>query len=543
MASDDEQALETWNDSLAGDFLWTNGNLGEGVRDVMTPCTWSVIRLIMGGTFPISIDGVSLLGNIGGRLYANVSVVATVAWAFGVNRQRFAAGAEELFGRLPDGLDIPLLPTSRGRVLRALLPAAVGLARRAVVNYRHADRFWAEVPQRCEGLRSQIRHATSAAELAAVWDAQLGPFCQRACDVLAVGAVTSGGQLTRTRQRLSALLGDEDADVLLSGLGSDDQQLASLGPVLSLAQLARGEIDRETYAQRQGHRGPHEMEVSLPRPAEDPDWIDRQLRHLHEAERTVDTLIKQQHAARANAWERLQNRYPNRVASLRRQLDRWAVAARGREMVRSETVRIVSVLRGFVRQAGALTGQDQRLFFLSLDEILTLLRGDHTVLHPIERREATYEVYRALPPYPALIRGAFDPVRWAGDPNRRGDLFDARGTEPTVFETITGFPGSAGTVDGRVRVLSNPDDGDQLEPGEILVTTVTNIGWTPIFPGAAAIVTDVGAALSHTAIVARELGIPAVVGCTDATTRLQTGDRVRVNGAKGTVDVLQPANQ
>jgi len=66
----------------------------------------------------------------------------------------------------------------------------------------------------------------------------------------------------------------------------------------------------------------------------------------------------------------------------------------------------------------------------------------------------------------------------------------------------------------------------------------TNVGWTPLFPRAAAIVTDVGAPLSHAAIVARELGIPAVVGCNDATRRLKTGDRVRVNGSRGRVEIL-----
>lgn len=72
----------------------------------------------------------------------------------------------------------------------------------------------------------------------------------------------------------------------------------------------------------------------------------------------------------------------------------------------------------------------------------------------------------------------------------------------------------------------------------VVVTTMTNIGWTPLFPRAAAIVTDLGAPLSHAAIVARELGIPAVVGCGNATARLKTGDRVRVNGGLGSVELL-----
>ena len=87
--------------------------------------------------------------------------------------------------------------------------------------------------------------------------------------------------------------------------------------------------------------------------------------------------------------------------------------------------------------------------------------------------------------------------------------------------------------------LNSSLEGDQLQPGEILVTVATNVGWTPLFPRLAAVVTDVGAPLSHAAIVARELGIPAVVGCFNATSILKTGDRVRVDGARGIVEILE----
>ena len=77
-----------------------------------------------------------------------------------------------------------------------------------------------------------------------------------------------------------------------------------------------------------------------------------------------------------------------------------------------------------------------------------------------------------------------------------------------------------------------------IMPGEILVTRATNVGWTVAFHKVSAIVTDIGAPLSHAAIVAREFGIPAVVGCRNATTVLKTGDVVTVDGAKGTVSVV-----
>ena len=101
--------------------------------------------------------------------------------------------------------------------------------------------------------------------------------------------------------------------------------------------------------------------------------------------------------------------------------------------------------------------------------------------------------------------------------------------------TIKGFAGAPGTVEGRVHILHSFDEAKDFQKGEILVTTMTNIGWTPLFPKAAAIITDLGAPLSHAAIVARELGIPAVVGCGIATTELKTGDLVIVNGSIGVV--------
>jgi len=170
-----------------------------------------------------------------------------------------------------------------------------------------------------------------------------------------------------------------------------------------------------------------------------------------------------------------------------------------------------------------------------------LLHRDESPLSAVPGRRATYETYCALPPYPALIRGRFDPVRWAADPNRRADYYDERGTIAPTDDTVTGLAGASGIAEGVARVISQVEDAGQLGDGEILVTTVTNIGWTPIFPQAAALVTDVGAPLSHTAIVARELGIPAVVGCGNATMQLHTGDRIRVDGAKGTVEVLHRA--
>jgi len=227
---------------------------------------------------------------------------------------------------------------------------------------------------------------------------------------------------------------------------------------------------------------------------------------------------------------------------MRQRLDKAAHAASQREAVRSEATRSAMVIRAFALRAGELTGVGEDIFFLTIDEVLSLLAGDDAACRFIPARKETYERYAALPPYPTIIVGRFDPFQWAADPNRRSDIFNANAPavaqDTDTGEPITGFAGALGIVEGTVRRLDRLEDSDRLQPGEILVTTMTNIGWTPLFPRLAAIVTDLGAPLSHAAIVARELGIPAVVGCGDATMRLKTGDRVRVDGGRGLVEIV-----
>jgi phosphohistidine swiveling domain-containing protein len=202
-------------------------------------------------------------------------------------------------------------------------------------------------------------------------------------------------------------------------------------------------------------------------------------------------------------------------------------------------------VRDFALRAGELTGLGDGVFFLTLAEVSALLSGGTEAVDQLPARRATHERYRALPAYPPVIRGRFDPFRWAADPMRTSDFYDAQApaTRPrsqlAAAGLLTGSPGSAGIVEGTVRLMGRLEEGDQLQPGEILVTAQTNIGWTFLFPRAAGIITDVGAPLSHAAIVARELGIPAVVGCTDATQRLATGDRVRLDGGRGTVEIVE----
>ena len=533
---------ERWNDSLAGDYLWSNGNLGEASPDVMTPATWSFVELLMSRmTFPPSLPGYRGYGRIGGRFYANVSMSISLEALAGISPRRFAALFGPVLGKLPPVKEIPRPRLPRWKAFRLMVPAAVTLLRRIRASQKRMPQFLAGAPGRCQRLRAEIEQATEATVLASLWPAKVRPLFEEACDMLSAAVAAHGTRLLSIPGKLAILVGEADSALLLSGQQAEGLPLASLGPVTGLVRLGRGEIDRDTFARQYGHRGSHEVELSIPRPAEDPAWIDDQLAALHDTPRDVGTLLANQEAARAAAWDRLARQDPKKAAAARKLVARWAPVARDREAARSEVARSAWVVRTWVRRAGQLTGHGDDLFFLELPETVGLLRGDPAPLAKVPARRASYETYRALPTYPALIRGRFDPIRWAADPNRRSDYYDERARPAKRDDTITGFPGAAGVVEGIARILRTPENTAQLGDGEILVTTVTNIGWTPIFPRAAAVVTDVGAPLSHAAIVARELGIPAVVGCGNATMRLHSGDRVRVDGSNGTVQVLHQA--
>jgi pyruvate,water dikinase len=308
--------------------------------------------------------------------------------------------------------------------------------------------------------------------------------------------------------------------------------------------LSKGELSHEEYQRRYGHRGPHENELAEPRPYEDPAGLDRQLAEFNESPVDVAELLARRDAEAIALWGDIKHKLtPKKAQALEKTIDATTETNTLREATRSELTRLVGLIRVWFLRAGELGGLDDGVFFLTIDEVIDLLSGNPSTLANIPARWELYEKYRALPALPTWIRGRFDPFQWASDPNRRRDVSDAHALAaapaPSVDRFIKGQPGSAGRAEGIVQRIDSPDEGDRIQPGEILVTNTTNVGWTPLFPRTAAVVTDIGGSLSHAAIVARELGIPAVVGCGDATLRLKTGDRVRVDGRRGIVEILE----
>lgn len=199
-------------------------------------------------------------------------------------------------------------------------------------------------------------------------------------------------------------------------------------------------------------------------------------------------------------------------------------ATLARERARDAVVRYTRCLRLVVREQGrrlaerGVLDHADDVFYLTLDEAFA---QPEAVKDLVSRRRAERASLKTIR-MPDVVVGTWQP--------------EVDGEVLAVGQSISGLGVSAGVVEGRVRVLSSPDD--DIEPGDVLVAAVTDVGHTAMFGYAAAVVTDIGGSASHAAIVAREFGIPCVVDTKDATGRLPDGAWVRVDGGTGQVTVL-----
>ena len=228
---------------------------------------------------------------------------------------------------------------------------------------------------------------------------------------------------------------------------------------------------------------------------------------------------------------------PRRLRAFRRLLaDAQHVIPIREEQVRELTIAWPVMRRAVIRIGEALADRGviavaDDVFFLTREEVLDALGSDgpYWVIDVDARRAKRDEQARLVPP---LTVGRMNPMLqriWDGYPGLLGAVRSERAL-------VSGTPASAGRVTGLVRIVRGPAQFAELEPGEILVAPLTAPAWTPLFTKAAAVVTDVGSAAAHASIIAREYGIPAIVGCGDATARLRTGMRVTVDGNTGNVE-------
>lgn len=295
------------------------------------------------------------------------------------------------------------------------------------------------------------------------------------------------------------------------------------------------------FSQRYGMRGPGEIDLSRPRYAEHPAPVvgailgnlaasadgkpgAHRRHHLalaHEAEAAGERLVA---AARRGVWGRLRARLVRRFVRLAR-------AGSGlREHPKFLLVTLLGPVREAFREAasllverGSLERADAVYLFTSGELISALEAPQPTDLRAavVERRARLAADARRAPPFVMASDGDIPTL------TSRGDVPE---------NCLSGTAASSGVVEGVARVVLDPAR-EVLQRGEILVAPFTDPGWTPLFVHAAGLVTEVGGLMTHGSVVAREYGIPAVVSVADATRRIVTGQRIRVDGTRGLVDL------
>ncbi|MFF1254790.1 PEP-utilizing enzyme [Pseudarthrobacter sp. NPDC058329] len=290
----------------------------------------------------------------------------------------------------------------------------------------------------------------------------------------------------------------------------------------------------QEFLSKYGHRAVAEIDLGMPRWSEEPDHILGMISNYLRVEDPGQAPDRPFAAAAAHAEARIselveragtKSRLRGRLVALC--LRRTRQLAGLREFPKFCIVMVLAEMHRQLLEVGAELAANGTIdaagdvFFLDFEELRVGLRGAD-LKGIVARRRKLYDVELRRRRIPRLLLSDGTDVEAAAKPHE------------AAADRLTGTPASAGTASGKARVIMDPV-GAHLEPGEILVAPSTDPGWTPLFMTAGALVMEMGGVVSHGAVVAREYGIPAVVGVADATTRLRDGQRITVDGAAGTV--------
>lgn len=556
------------NDAVPSeDFpIYTRGNVGEAFPNVISPMSGSLMleastrsqtRFFL-ATGALSQSQVidprnAEFAQFGGYLYANISmgrIAAVRAPGFSIDDLDAQYGG---VGLLP-----PYTPRRGDRDLMATLR----LARFASRGLRRRDAERARIAQ-CE----VDDWVTSLSPVESAGVAELIERARRASRwfdrmLFEMMTVTLHAGTSRVLiERLAARAGESDAaNAITSGLGG----VASAEPAAALWDLGRsvatsvaltGHFDRsiddllprlcadpasaefvdafESFLRTFGFHGADELELSSPKWGSEPILalrIIERLRHAP-AERDPRAAARRLAELREDAVDRVAAHLCGPVRRIFLLAVRnAAMYSREREATKAALVRALFESRRALNELAARHDLDRDDIYLLLQDELDALQ-DPSELAPLiaRRREQRAALQERQPPF-WFERHLPDPTTW---PLRS---HTALHDTPTPCQLV-GLGVSGGIVTGRARVVFDPNDAGQLEPDEILIAPQTDPAWTPLFLAAAGVVVEHGAVMSHAAIVAREIGIPAVVGVHGATTQIPTGALVTIDGTSGEVSI------
>lgn len=293
-----------------------------------------------------------------------------------------------------------------------------------------------------------------------------------------------------------------------------------------------------------GCRASSEIDLSRPRWRDDPAILFRTIRSAlaDDDARNHDAHLEGLKADAERAIDDLETRAGRGpLGAVKKPLVRRLIRAyRGgiqlREHHKHGVSRFITAVRDVFVAAGESLAADGRLdrpedvWYLRKDELIAALEDDAPIGADIDDRRGTHDRYASMTAPPILTSEGETPTVTA-----------APDAELTA-NALVGTPVSSGVVEGTARVVTDPSEAS-LESGEILVAPSTDVGWTPLFQNASGLVMEVGGQMTHGALVAREYGIPAVVSVSNATAEIESGERVRISGRRGTVERLDRSDE
>ena len=521
------ESWDTLHDPGSRQSHWSTDNVGEAAPGVLTPLSWSMWG-VTGDRMPREVayrmgifsaadrrDFPPIVRPFYGRIALRMEYLAAVG-----DRMPGANGADmvaNMFGRVPQTMTFA--PTIRRYpIIAHKLPASMIRAPREVRRRApHIDAWWrssiAGLPELSyDASVAVLRDAVRRFDESLTWHS------------LALLAVVQPLLVELTKLVDRAGVGEVGA---LSGTGGAEMAIIS-----DIWKASRGTRTVAEVVANHGFHGPFEGEISSHVWREDPAPLQRMIEGYTTREESESPVLREQLVRQQLPY--LQQQVLAALPLARRPAGRLLLTLAERTIPlrgvgKRSFLQSLDVARGTARRIGHHLAErgdldsPEDVFYLTVDELTGILPTGATDL--VARRRARRLEYTTL-----RLPGS-----WRGVPSTTSPE-----TVTHADGAITGIGVSSGVAEGIVRVVLDPSFAD-VEPGEVLVTPTTDPSWASIMFLSSALVIDIGGPLSHAAVIARELGVPCVVNTRSGSRILQTGDRVRVDGSTGTVEVLQRA--
>jgi pyruvate,water dikinase len=533
-------------DSVRGDLRvktaqargpWVMHNLAETLPHP-TPLTWSVIQRFMSGAGALgamyrlagfnpaaAVNQDGFLVRIAGRLYMDTAIAPEMFF----DNFPFRYDVEEL-KRRPDAAQAP--PTRLSGSAIARWRAAKRMAAANKQLHRLAETFDQELREaHFPAMRRYVESAQRTELISLTAEQIISLWQQHEQEVLLhfgayslLPSLICAMALAELTEFLREHFWDQDAVSLAQHISAGGNINSTLDADAELQEVAAGTRTLDEWIEKHGHRAAGEFDLATPRWRENLQAAREMAAQLADRE---STLVRHARISEEIALQvaQLQQKLPRsgrpKFAAL---LDRARRYLGFREDAKDALMLGYDLLRRLALDAGRRLEIGDDVFYLSREDLFEALRIGYAPFHLIAQQKREYEIEGCIE-LPFLIDASAI------------DLIGEPATVESTEAELAALSISPGHATGPAQILRRPSDAGALKPGYVLVAPSTDPAWTPLFINAAAIVLECGGVLSHGAIVARELGIPAVV-LPNATKRFQSGEHIYVDGSRGVVNCV-----